>query len=122
MATDTELISDDFSDVACSLLKEYSSEIDKLRTESIQILDSYHLGEKKGDKDESKYLERRYRDNVEFFNSLLSAYQTLIRKTSQWIQHAKEARPGKQLELEVRLGEFERRLLNAQRFFRSKQL
>lgn len=116
MATDTELISDEFSDTACRLLKEYSAEIEKLRSDTIQILDSYYSGERKLEKDEREYLARRYQDNLEAFNSLHSTYQTLIRKTSQWLEHAKEASPGKQLELEVRLHEFERRVNNTNRF------
>lgn len=52
MATDTELISDEFSDIACSLLKEYSSELEKLKMDSIHVLDSYYLGERNPTKDE----------------------------------------------------------------------
>lgn len=121
MATDMELISDEFSDIACGLLKEYSSDIEKLRIDSIQVLDTFYKSAV-SDKEGKKYLTRRFQDNVESFQSLLSTYERLVRKTSQWIQHAKEPRPGKQLELEVRLDEFEKRLQNAQRFFASNRI
>lgn len=122
MATDIELISDEFSDVACSLMKEYSSEIEKLRLDSIQVLDSYYKSTDKLDKAGREYLVRRYRENVDSFTRLLSAYERLVRKTSQWIEHSKEPRPGKQLELEVRLDEFENRLQNMQSFYSANRL
>lgn len=62
MATDTELISDEFSDTACRLLKEYSAEIEKLRSDTIQILDSYYKNDTKSD-EEKEYLVQRFRNN-----------------------------------------------------------
>ena len=117
-----ELVSDEFSETACKLLKEYATEIEKLRTDSIGILDSYYSGERSIGKDERDYLLRRFRNNRDSLDSLSTTYQTLVRKTSQWIQHAKDASPGKQLELEMRLNEFENRLNNIHGFFDSNQI
>lgn len=121
MATDMELVSDEFSETACKLLKEYSTEIENLRIDSIQLLDSYYQNAQL-EKDEKDYLLRRFRNNFDSFRTLKTTYQTLVRKASQWIQHAKDASPGKQLELEVRLDEFEKRLIIMHRFFTSNKL
>jgi len=122
MATDTELISDEFSDTACRLLKEYSAEIEKLRSDTIQVLDWYYMLERKPQKQESDYVKKRIQNNVDLVGSLTAAFETLVRKTSQWIQHANHASPAKQLELEVRLQQFQQRVDNIHRFFESNMI
>ena len=119
MATEIESVSDEFAETACKLIKEYSEEIERLRLDTIKVLDLYHDSSSKGLKSEKEreYLENRFTNNFDMFRSFIPAYETLVRKSSQWIQHAKDARPGKQLELDVRLEQFEQKLDAIQRFF-----
>ncbi len=119
MATDIESLSDEFAETACKLIKEYSDEIESLRLDTIKILDLYHDSGPKGEKskEERDYLAKRFNNNLDMLRSFIPAYRTLVRKSSQWIQHAQEARPGRQLELDVRLEQFEQKLHAIQRFF-----
>ncbi len=119
MATDIESVSDEFAETACKLIKEYSDEIERLRLDTIKVLDLYHDSGAKSVKsdEERRYLKNRFTNNLDMFRSFIPVYGTLVRKSSQWIQHAQEARPGKQLELDVRLEQFEQKLNAIQRFF-----
>lgn len=108
-----EEIGNAFASKACELLKEFSKRLDQMRAAGIKLQETYHTGRPSTS---PEYLRQRYAMLFQEFNTSLPVYQMLIRQSSQWIQHGKASQPHLQLEMEVRLSDFEQKLRIMQGF------
>lgn len=105
-----------FAETACKLLAEYTARLIAQKQKARQILDEFHTG--RGSKIiDHGYLRRRFdEEREEFFNSR-EVFEKLSRKASQWVEHGRPPKPNLELELEVRLADFESTLRSVERFF-----
>lgn len=94
----------DFVVIACKLLKEYTDRTQKKKSELSELIDKMNLA---GPGKTLQILSQRAHFETMSFQRALTVYSKLIRKVSQWVEHAKSAPPGLQLELEMRLAELE---------------
>lgn len=109
-----------FAETACKLLIEYTARLVTQKQEVLKILDQFH--DSRGTKINSQYLRQRYdEEKYRFFNSR-QVFEVLSRKASQWIEHGRSPRPSLELELEVRLADFENTLRSMDHFFHSNDI
>jgi hypothetical protein len=53
------------------------------------------------------------------FNNSRKIFDLLLRRASQWVEHGIPPKPGLEMELELRLADFERMLRSMEQFFQS---
>lgn len=120
MASEMSEAGSAFAETACKLLIEYTARLVTQKQEASKILDRFYdaRGSSKLTLD-SSYLRDRYEnERKQFFNSR-EVFEALIRKSSQWIEHGRSPRPHLQMELELRLADFESTLRSVDEFFNS---
>jgi hypothetical protein len=116
MAKDAnEEIGNAFAKKACALMKEFTQRLERMQGTAVQLLDMYHGTGMPAISPE--YTRQRIQLIAQDFNNSMHAYNVLIRQSSQWVQHGKSSEPSLQLELEIRLADFERMLSSMQQFF-----
>lgn len=117
MASEISETANEFAETACQLLVEYSARLEAQKQEVLKILDRFH--DSRGSKMDSEYLRQRYHNERHHFFRSREVFEVLSRKASQWIEHGKSPRPNLELELEVRLADFEHMLRSMDDFFHS---
>jgi hypothetical protein len=109
-----------FATTACKLLVEYTARLVAIKQEVLKIQDQ--LNDLRGSKMELRYLRQRFNNEKDQFFRSKGVYEVLTRKASQWIEHGKSPRPDLQMELEVRLADFENTLRSTEEFFYSSEM
>ena len=109
--------SDAFAKAACKLIKEYMIRLESKKQYALRILDQIRAFQ--APTEQTEYLRKRYMQEYQDFVNSREAYEKLIRKSSQWIEHGKLPQPSLELELEVRLADFEDTLRMLGIFFQS---
>lgn len=117
MANEMSETSDAFAETACKLLIEYTARLAKQKQEVLAIMDRYH--DTRGSKIDSRYLRQRLDDEKRHFFRSRRVLEELNRKASQWIEHGRSPRPHLELELKVRLADFEEMVQSMDEFFDS---
>jgi len=98
--------SDKFATTACQLLREYSERLQEVKREITKMADSFHGV--RSSKMDFEYFQRRVQAELMSYDRSRPMYDKLSRKCSQWLEHGKPIRPHLQLEMEIRLDDFER--------------
>jgi predicted DNA-binding protein (UPF0278 family) len=112
-----------FAETACKLLIEYAARLIMQKQEVVKILDRFHSSRVKMEsKMDSHYLHQRYMNEMNEFMESREVFETLIRKASQWVEHGKSPQPHLELELEVRLADFENMLRSMTNFFHTNHI
>lgn len=123
MPNEVSDIGNAFAKTACRLLRDYTADLRTLKSEMIVLFDKFREASKSPEVEQTEYLRRRFFDEMHAFYDLSSsAYRKLVEKSSQWVEHGKLPNPSLELELQVRLAEFECALRNMQQFFNSNHL
>ena len=120
MASEISETANAFAETACKLLIEFTARLVTQKQEVVKILEQFH-GPRAG-KVDSSYLRQRYSNEMHEFSESREAFEKLIRKTSQWVEHGKSPQPNLELELEVRLANFETMLRSMEHFFDTNRL
>lgn len=112
-----------FAEAACKLLIEYSNRLALKRHELASIVEQSNDVELGSRPYKTKhYLRNRWMIERDDFALSKKVYETLIRKASQWIEHGEGANPGLELELQVRLADFEAMVRSMDGFIQSNDL
>jgi hypothetical protein len=111
----------EFAETACKLLSEYTNRLAAQKQEVVTILDRFHESSTIH-YDLKSYLRSRYRNEMDEFLHSRQTFEVLIRKVSQWVEHGTSPKPGLELELELRLADFERMLRSMDDFFQSNSI
>lgn len=117
---DGSQVSDEFAKTASALLKEFSGELRALQQASMDLLDELT---KAGITPARREMLRARISNVrEDFHNSNPTYDRLVAKASQWLSHGKKPKPSLEMELEIRLCEFEDRLKFTHSFFAQSEI
>jgi hypothetical protein len=119
MASDASDRATGFAEAACKLLIEYTARLVAQKQEATKMLDRINDHRASIDSD---YMRRRFRDEMLDFFESRETYDGLIRKASQWVEHGRSPKPGLELELEVRLADFESMIRSMSRFFETNSM
>jgi hypothetical protein len=120
MATEVSETANAFAETACKLLTEYTARLVTQKQEVVKILDQLHSS--RTSEMDSTYLRQRYTNEWDEFWGSKVVFEGLCRKASQWIEHGKSPEPNLELELEVRLADFENKLQTMHDFFDSNRV
>lgn len=123
MASEVSETGNAFAQTACKLLIEYTARLLTQRQEAVKILDRFHdsRGTVRSSMD-AAYLRGRYEQEKDQFYRSREVFKTLIRKASQWIEHGKTPKPHLEMELQLRLADFESTLQSMEDFFNSNYI
>lgn len=119
MASDVSNTANAFAATACKLLIEYSARLAAQKEEVKKIVDEYN-NPKMGRS--PSYLSHKYSSEMSEFMRSREVFDTLVRKASQWVEHGRSPQPHLELELEVRLADFESMLRSMDSFFHENRI
>ena len=120
MTSDISETGNEFAETACKLLIEYTTRLVTQKQELLKILERFRG--MRTSKIDSEFLRQRYADEMHEFLTSNGVFETLIRKASQWVEHGKPPKPNLQMELEVRLSDFENTLQSMHHFISRNQI
>lgn len=120
MVNDVSETSSAFAETACKLLVEYTARLMKQKQDVLAILSQYH--DMRGSKINSEYLRQRYDSERDQFYQSREVFETLSRKVSQWVEHGRAPKPHLELELAVRLADFESTMRAMESFFHLNEM
>lgn len=103
-----------FAETACKLLEEYTDRLIAQKQEAVKMLD--RIADPRSSIS-SRHLRERFQNEARDFFKSRETYERLIRKASQWVEHGRSPKPGLELELEIRLADFESKIRSISRFF-----
>lgn len=109
-----------FAETSCKLLKEYTERLLAIKSEMTKLLEGFHASVDR--RLDPLYVHERFNTERMAFEEHYPTFEKLIRQSSQWVEHGKPPKPHLQLELEVRLSDFETLIRSMRQFFRSQRI